>query len=55
MAVSDQGGSTTVGGSTIMGGSTPYSLIDSSNNVFDQVKKLWNSPIESHREVSVLQ
>lgn len=32
---------------------TAYSLIETSHPVFGRVKGLWNSPTESHREVSV--
>ena len=32
--------------------SSVYSLIETSNPVFGQVKRLWNSPVESHREVN---
>ena len=32
--------------------SSVYSLIETSNPVFGRVKRLWNSPLESHREVS---
>ncbi len=31
--------------------SSAYSLIDAAHPVFGKVKKLWNSPLESHREV----
>jgi len=32
--------------------SSAYSLIDTAHPVFGKVKKLWNSPLESHREAS---
>lgn len=32
--------------------SSAYSLIETSHPVFGRVKRLWNSPLESHREVS---
>lgn len=32
--------------------SSVYSLIETSNPVFGRVKRLWNSPLESHREVN---
>lgn len=31
--------------------STAYSLIETAHPVFGRVKRLWNSPLESHREV----
>ena len=31
--------------------STAYTLIETAHPVFDKVKRLWNSPMESHREV----
>ena len=31
--------------------SSVYSLIESAHPVFGRVKRLWNSPLESHREV----
>ena len=31
--------------------STAYSLIETAHPVFGRVKRLWNSPMESHREV----
>ena len=31
--------------------SSVFSLIETSNPVFGRVRKLWNSPLESHREV----
>ena len=34
--------------------STAYSLIETSHPVFWRVKKLWNSNVESHREVGVV-
>ena len=39
-------------GLTSLGTSTVYSLIETSHPVFGKVKRLWNSPMESHREVS---
>lgn len=33
---------------------TAYSLIETAHPVFGMVKGLWNSPTESHREVSLL-
>lgn len=33
--------------------STAYSLIETSHPVFWPVKKLWNSHVDSHREVGV--
>ena len=41
-------------GLTSLGTSTVYSLIETSHPVFGKVKRLWNSPMESHREVSKL-
>lgn len=38
-------------GVTSLGTSTVYSLIETSHPVFGKVKRLWNSPMESHREV----
>ncbi len=35
-----------------VGNSSAYSLIETSHSVFGKVKRLWNSPDESHREVS---
>ena len=35
-----------------VGNSSAYSLIETSHPVFGKVKRLWNSPDESHREVS---
>lgn len=32
--------------------SSAYSLIETSNPIFGRVKRLWNSPLETHREVS---
>ena len=40
-------------GVTSLGTSTVYSLIETSHPVFGKVKRLWNSPMESHREVRV--
>ena len=34
------------------GTASAYSLIDSALPVFGNVRRLWNSPLESHREVS---
>lgn len=34
--------------------STAYSLIETSHPVFRPVKKLWNSNVDSHREVGVV-
>jgi len=34
--------------------STCYSFIETAHPVFHKVKKLWMSPLESHREVSVV-
>ena len=39
-------------GLTSLGTSTVYSLIETAHPVFGKVKRLWNSPMESHREVS---
>ena len=41
-------------GLTSLGTSTVYSLIETAHPVFGRVKRLWNSPMESHREVSNL-
>ena len=41
-------------GLSSLGTSTVYSLIETSHPVFGKVKRLWNSPMESHREVSRL-
>ena len=38
-------------GVTSLGTSTVYSLIETSHPIFGKVKRLWNSPMESHREV----
>ena len=38
-------------GITSLGTSTVYTLIETSHPVFGKVKRLWNSPMESHREV----
>ena len=41
-------------GLTSLGTSTVYSLIETAHPVFGRVKRLWNSPMESHREVSMV-
>lgn len=38
---------------TMTATSTAFSLIETSHSVFGRVKRLWNSPMESHREVGV--
>ena len=39
---------------TSFGNSSAHSLIETSHSVFGRVKRLWNSPEESHREVQSL-
>lgn len=38
-------------GEESLASSSAYSLIETSNPVFGRVKRLWNSPLETHREV----
>ena len=39
--------------STSAASSSAYTLIETAHPVFGSVRKLWNSPTESHRVVSV--
>ena len=47
----DDAGSITA--ATSMTSGTVYSLIETAHPVFGKVKRLWNSSVESHREVCV--